>query len=106
MAEIKVKDLGDLKSFDVFTGGNNFLPVQGNVAMQSFSVPEGQKWDESNFIKGFTDFFDKLGAKKIWEGKIPDEAKEALNNTKGENSEKNFDLHISNYNFSSGAKSR
>ena len=41
----KVKDLGDLKSFDVFTGGNNFLPVQGNVAMQSFSVPEGQKWE-------------------------------------------------------------
>ncbi len=80
----KVKDLGDLKSFDVFTGGNNFLPVQGNVAMQSFSVPEGQKWDESNFIKGFTDFFDKLGAKKIWEGKIPDEAKEALNKAKNQ----------------------
>ena len=73
----------DTGKLEVYTG-DNFYPIEGKVFVKQYEMPDPKdagrsEWDEYKFTKSFTKYFESLGAKKIWEGKVPSEAKEALN---------------------------
>lgn len=86
----------DTGKLEVFTG-KDFYPVEGKVFVKTYDMHDPNAagksvWDEYKFVKSFSQHFESLGAKKIYEGKIPAEAQEALN--KAHNSDDYF------YNFS------
>lgn len=75
---------GDRKSdfgkLEVYTG-YGFYPVEGKIFSKSYTMRDAEgnnAWDEYRFVQSFSKHFESLGAKKIWEGEIPDEAKEEL----------------------------
>ncbi len=73
----------DFGKLEVYTG-NGFQKVEGPVFSKSYTMsdpkdPGRGTWDEYKFTQAFSKHFESLGAKKIWEGKIPEEAKKALN---------------------------
>ena len=77
----------DTGKLEVYTG-DNFYPVEGKVFVKSYNMQDPNSkaradWDEYKFTKSFSKFFESLGARKIWEGKVPDEAKKALNALNG-----------------------
>lgn len=85
----------DTGKLEVFTG-KDFYPVEGKIFAKSYDMHDPKDagrsvWDEYKFVKSFSQHFESLGAKKIYEGKIPKEAEEALN--KAHNSDDYF------YNF-------
>ncbi|MDO5655692.1 MAG: OmpA family protein [Flavobacteriaceae bacterium] len=69
----------DFSKYEIFTG-NSFHTVEGRVNILNFNMKEqDQKWNEYKFSKSFSDHFESLGAKKIWEGTSPWDAFEDLN---------------------------
>lgn len=82
----------DTGKLEVYTG-KDFYPVEGKVFVKSYDMHDPNDagksvWDEYKFVKSFSQHFESLGAKKIYEGKIPTEARDALN--KAHNSEDYF----------------
>lgn len=73
----------DFGKLVVYTG-KSFHTVEGPVFSKSYNMKDegkskSQSWDEYKFATSFSKHFESLGAKKIWEGKIPNEAIKKLN---------------------------
>ena len=57
----------DFDIFEFFTG-EGFYPMEGRLSIVYFSEKQGEKWNEYKFMKTYTNHFEGLGVKKIWEG--------------------------------------
>lgn len=81
----------DFGKLAVYTG-NDFTEVEGPLFIKSYNMKDektGLKIDfnEAKFVKGFSQHFESLGAKKIWSGEIPKDKIDALNTR---NNNKNY----------------
>ncbi len=73
----------DYGKIELYTG-KDFYTVEGPVNTKNFEMrdpndPSNREWNEYKYVRSFSKHFESLGAKKIWEGKIPKEAIENLN---------------------------
>ena len=88
----------DFGKLAIFTG-TDFTEVEGPLFIKSYEMKDensGEKVDfnEAKFIQAFSKHFESLGAKKIWEGQIPNDKIDALN-TKHNNKNYYYDYAIS-----------
>lgn len=76
----------DFGKIEFFTG-DSFYPLEGKISVHGYSMSDPNDlgrsvWDEYKFVQSFTKHFESLGAKKLFEGKIPQEKIDELNNSK------------------------
>ncbi|WFB62169.1 OmpA family protein [Sphingobacterium sp. WM] len=67
-----------------FYTGNSFYPVEGKIKVKGYGMtdpkdPGSGKWDEYKFVQSYAKHFESLGAKKLFEGQVPQEQIDALN---------------------------
>ncbi|MGM1429734.1 OmpA family protein [Sphingobacterium lactis] len=74
----KKSDFGKL---EIYTK-DGFISVEGKVFIKGYQMTNGGQradWDEYRFVKSFSKHFESLGATKLFEGEVPDDAIEGLN---------------------------
>lgn len=67
-----------------FYTGNSFYPLEGRVKVKGYGM--NGSWDEFKFVQSFSKHFESFGAKKLFEGQIPQDQIDALNKSKNKDS--------------------
>jgi|GEM_PF-1089228 len=68
-----ITDLFPFKKFEVYNGTGT-TPVEGKIAVLFFmeDTSNGFKYDQYIFNRNFKDYFQKIGAKQLYQGNFPD----------------------------------
>lgn len=70
-----VSEIFDFETMEIYTGGN-ISTVEGKLGILSFDGADGKPFNQKIFDKSIYDYFDGIGAKKLYKGDFPEQDKD------------------------------
>lgn len=70
-----LSEIFDFETMEIYTGGK-VSTVEGKLGIVSFDGAEGKQFNQKIFNKSIFDYFDVLGAKKLYKGDFPENDKD------------------------------